>query len=152
MFLHKPLCCCDYIIFFNSMAFGNLQHSIISCVSFSIIKIPFLSLKNLLYFFFFFYNVFCFFYHFLIIFNAVSEIFKCPVSLLTSFIFLTTIQLYLFFIIILYYCNTTFSPSFFCNFYNHFVYTQKKIFFYYLHKVINNFLLFSPIKNYSLNF
>ena len=46
--------------FLNSIAFGNLQRSIISRVSFSIIKIPSLSLKNVLYFFFFFCYVFYF--------------------------------------------------------------------------------------------
>ena len=62
-FLHKSVCLCDYIFFFffKFMAFGNLQHSVISRVSFSIIKIPSLSLKNALYFFFFFCNVFYFF-------------------------------------------------------------------------------------------
>ena len=49
-------------IFLNSMAFSNLQCSIISRVNFSIIKTPSTFKKCFLFLFFFFCDIFCFFY------------------------------------------------------------------------------------------
>ena len=66
--------------FLNSMAFGNLQRSIISSVSFSVIKTPSSISKNALYFYFsYFVMSFVFLsQYFLIIFNPTSSIFESP--------------------------------------------------------------------------
>ena len=103
--------------FLNSMASGNLQWSIISCVSFSIIKMPFSPLKNVLCFSFSSPVVsFVFFpLYFLILFKATLAIFECPSFVFRCHSFFARIQLYPFFIVILYCFNTTFFPCFFCN-------------------------------------
>ena len=109
------------------MAFGNLQRPIITSVSFSVIKTPSLISKNALYFYFsYFVMSFVFLpQYFLIIFNPTSSIFECP-----SFVSISLILCHnsiTFFSFMIFYCfNTTFSPCFFCNFYNHFTHTQEK--------------------------
>ena len=79
MFLLESLYGHDF--FLNSMASGNLQRSIIRRVSFSIIKIPVSPSKNALYFSFSS-SVMSFVFlpqYFLVLLNAASAIFKCPV-------------------------------------------------------------------------
>ena len=82
MVLLKSLYRCDCIlIFLNSMASGNLQRSIISRVSFLITKMPVSRSKNALHFSFSS-SVMTFGFlpqYFLILLNAASAIFKCPV-------------------------------------------------------------------------
>ena len=74
--------------FLNFMGFGNLERSIIPRVSFSIIKILSSPSKNALYFSFSFSAMSFVFlpYYFLILFNATSAIFECPICLSTSLI------------------------------------------------------------------
>ena len=80
--------------------------------------------KCFVFFFFFFCNVFFFSQYFLIVFKTTLAIFECPSRISTSLIFCH--DYILFSIVMLYYFNTTFSPCFFCNFYNHFINTHTK--------------------------
>ena len=63
--------------------------------------------------------------------------------------FLPQFNYILFFIVMVHCFNTTFSPCFFCNFYNHFIYTQEKKIFFWWHKMLNNFSLKSLILYFS---
>ena len=115
--------------FLNSVASGNLQCSIISRVSFSIIKIPDSPSKNALYFCFSsFVMSFVFLpQYFLILLNATYAIFEWLIYAPTSLIFCHN-SFMSFFIIILNCLNTTFSPCFFC-YLQHF-YMYKENFFF----------------------
>ena len=119
-------------LFLNSMASGNLQCSIISRVSFSMIKVPVSASDNALYFCFSSsVMLFVFLPHyFLILFKATSQIFECFICVLTSLTFSSQFNYILLFIVMLHCFNNTFSPCFFCNFYNHFMHTKDKIIFY----------------------
>ena len=126
--------------FLNSMASGNLQRSITSRVKFSIIKAPFLPSKYALHFCFSSYEMFFGFFA-IILFNS------SQVNLSNTWMFclcfdvthfLPQFNYILFFIVMLYCFNITFFPCFFCNFYNHFIHTQEKDFFWWL-KIHNCF-------------
>ena len=74
-------------------------------------------------FFFFFFMPFVFFpQYFLILFKATLAIFECLSCISRSLIFCGDLIIFSF--LLLYCFNTTFSPCFFCNFYNHFIYTH----------------------------
>ena len=118
--------------FLNSMASGNLQCSVISRVSFSIIKIPVSSFKYTLYFYFSS-SVMSFVFwpqYFLIVFNTISQIFECFICFDVTH-FLPQFNYVLFFIVMLHCFNTTFFLCLFCNFYNHFIHTHTKKFFFF---------------------
>ena len=82
--------------------------------------------------------------YFLILFNATFAIFENPSYISTSLIFCHNSFISFFFVIINRCFNTTFSPCFFCNFYNHFIHTHTKnikfsneCFFFWPNKIIS---------------
>ena len=118
--------------FLNSMASGNLKYSIISRVSFSMIKVPVSPSENALFFCFSSSVMFYVFLpqYFLILFKATSQIFECFICVLTSLTFSSQFNYILLFIVMIHCFNNKFFPCFFCNFYNHFIHTKEKIIFY----------------------
>ena len=129
--------------FLNSMASGNLQHSITSRESFPIIKIPFLPSKYALYIFVFF-LLKCFFFAIILFNSSQDNLSDIWMSYLSSSIthFMPQINYIFFFVAMLHCCNTPFSPCFFWNYSTTILYIHKKNNKFFL----NNFWLFPPIK------
>ena len=114
------------IFFLSSIASGNLQRSVTSRASFSIIKISSSPSKDAFYFYFYF-SVMSFVFLpqcLLILFNKISAIF---IKLYFNVAHFMPQFIYFFFFVMINKCfNTTFFSCFFCNFYNHFIHTHKK--------------------------